>query len=200
MPKCDHPLIPEIQANFKEAERAIKQIERLGEGIAFPAVNQLRYVAYHLLRAASSNEKDFIDDELREALYHSHRALHDSSEIGIAYLLGLIRKFQDDYKMVTVTDIVPEYLDICKTANDAKEYITTRTDNSVKEHANNKKRGADEYDSRRFNLYFKLLYEYTGRLNIARIELNKKLKWKRYIVITSIITIALGILTLLISL
>lgn len=196
-------LSPEIQKIFQKAERNIKKIERLGEGLAFPAVNQLRYVAYHLLRAWNSNKnEDFNHDELREALYHAHRALHDSSEIGIAYLLEYIRKFQLDYSTVVITDVVPNYLDICKRANEAKQYLSTRTDNSVKEHANGE---SDEIEdikttAERFDKYFELLEEDANTLKVARIELNKKLSSKRNAVFVTLITLTLAIIGILINL
>lgn len=197
-----HPLLPDIKKNFAEAEKIIKQIERLGEGIAFPAVNQLRYVSYHLLRALSSEDEDYIDDEMREALYHTHRAIHDSSEIGIVFLIETIREFQLDYKTVSVTDVVPEWIDILKQTNEAKNYISTRTENSVKENA----LGTDEthpnieLPTKRYRLYFRLLLQYADRLKIARVELNKKVTFNRRAMIISVATLGLSLLGILISL
>ena len=197
-----HPLIAEIHENFKIAERTIKSVERLGElGLTFPAVNQLRYVAYHLLRAHTSRNEDFIHDELREALYHTHRAIHDSSEVGIVYLLDLIRRFQEDYRTIAVTDVFPDYLDIIKTANKAKECLTTRVNNSVKENAHNTYDTEEDVHkaAQEAKLYFDLLCRYVNMLNIARVELNKKLKHRRQTAIAGVVTTGLLILGLIIS-
>lgn len=193
----------EIIEVFRKAERNIKKIERLGEGLAFPAVNQLRYVAFHLLRAWDTSEKEEINqDEMREALYHAHRSLHDSAEIGISYLLEYIRQFQKDYKTVAITDVVTNYLEICLRSNDAKKYLTTRTNNSVKEHANGESDEIKDINktAERFDKYFELLEEDVNILKVARIELNKKLKIRRNAAIGFLITTAVGVIAILITL
>ncbi len=192
-------IIKEILVVFKAAEQNIKKLERLGEGVLFPAVNQLRYVAYHVLRDSGSAKDE--KDELREALYHAHRALHDSSEAGIAYLLDYILRFQLDYKTVVISDILPEYTEICKRSTKASGYLTTRSDNSVKEHANVDNAAMKDVKdaANRFNKYFELLEDDVATLKVTRDELNKKLALKREEIFKAVFMISVSSIGLVLA-
>ena len=51
MPDC--PQIKEVEKRYAEAETALKSYERITLTNLAPAINQLRYAGYHLLRASS---------------------------------------------------------------------------------------------------------------------------------------------------
>ncbi len=192
-------IIKEILVVFQQAEQNIKKLERLGEGVIFPAVNQLRYIAYHVLRDSASDKYE--EDELREALYHAHRALHDSSEAGISYLLDYIMKFQSDYRTVVISDTLPEYTEICKRSTKANRYLTTRSNNSVKEHANGDNAAMKDVKkaAERFNKYFEALENDVLTLKVNRDELNKKLALRREKVLMALFTIAISSIGLVIA-
>jgi len=117
------PSFSETSNLFSIAEARIKQIEHLGLGLTLPAVNQLRYVACHLLRFDRSESEKEKQEELRKANNHCERAIYDAVETGIIYCLEELREFQKDYKLVGITDIVPSYLDIRAKANEVSRYI-----------------------------------------------------------------------------
>ena len=95
---CEHKEVVSLEdvANaFETAENAIKQNERLTLAIPLPAVNQLRYAAYHLLKVAKSSvaQRDR-EYHLERALGHCIRARFDALD-GIIYsCLDFITAFQ----------------------------------------------------------------------------------------------------------
>lgn len=181
-------LLSEILELFSIAENKIKIIEHLGPGLTFPAVNQLRYVANHLLRACTTIDENFKENELREAKYNCQRAIYDASEIGIVHLLKEIKIFQEDYKAVVITDVVTNYLDIRTIANKASEFIFTKNNDS----ATNEYQEATEL--------FEKLNEAVNTLTNARPELNKKIRRNRFISFLAIGTLIASIIGLIISL
>lgn len=76
--------LSEISELFESAEAKIKLIEHLDDGLLFSAVNQLRYVSFHILRFHKITDNDLKDEELRKAKNHCQRAIYDAMEIGIA--------------------------------------------------------------------------------------------------------------------
>lgn len=80
--------------------------------------------------------------------------------------------------------------------------MTTRTNNSVKEHANGESDEIKDINktAERFDKYFELLEEDVNILKVARIELNKKLKIRRNAAIGFLITTAVGVIAILITL
>ncbi len=96
---------------FADAENKIKSIERETSELSIPSVNQLRYVAYHLIEILKNSEN--IDEELDKAINHAKRAKYDVLEISCLYYLEEIKEFQDNYSQYTETiDILPEYINL----------------------------------------------------------------------------------------
>ena len=94
---------------FTDAENKIKSIERETSELSIPSINQLRYVAYHLIEILKNSEN--IDEELDKAINHAKRAKYDVLEISCLYYLEEIKEFQDKYSQYTETiDILPEYI------------------------------------------------------------------------------------------
>ena len=87
--------IDKIAVAFANAERAIKQNERLTLSVPLPAINQLRYAAYHLVKISqcSQDDKDRTY-HIERALAHCERAHFDALD-GIIYsCLDFITAFQ----------------------------------------------------------------------------------------------------------
>ncbi len=120
------PQLSEISELFVLAKEKIKLIEHLDEGLTFQAVNQLRYVAFHLLRADKTTEENLKKEELRKAKNHCERAIYDAVEPGIVHYLEEIRTFQNDYRMVEITNIIPNYLDISRKADESSGFISEK--------------------------------------------------------------------------
>lgn len=94
---------------FTDAEHQIKSVERETSELSIPSINQLRYVAYHLIEILKNSEN--IDEELDKAINHAKRAKYDVLEISCLYYLEEIKEFQDKYSQYTETiDILPEYI------------------------------------------------------------------------------------------
>jgi len=186
--------IDELWALYKKAEDAIKTIERLqNEGIVIPSLNELRYAGYHLLRATSShppaNEtEDGFDEQISRARKHCKRAIYDALEVGIIDRLEAIALFQHDYRMVNISEVLSDYVDLKNRAKQAKDFIE-----------NTQKDNRDEFYDRCLE-YFHELVEIADKLEAAREELNKKITRRRHQFIGWSITVVIGILGLIVSL
>lgn len=111
---CEHKGVVSFEdvANaFEDAENAIKQNERLTLAIPLPAVNQLRYAAYHLLKVAQNptaqTDRGY---HLERAFGHCMRARFDALD-GIIYsCLDFITAFQKLCRSRIGLDVVyPDY-------------------------------------------------------------------------------------------
>lgn len=189
------PQLSEISELFVLAEEKIKLIEHLGEGLTFPAVNQLRYVAFHLLRADKTTDENLKKEELRKAKNHCERAIYDAVEPGIVHYLEEIRTFQNDYRMVEITNIIPNYLDISRKAEESSDFILERIKDSVSDRSNNQ---GDQYQEA--TSLFEELKEAVKLLSYARPELNKKLKKYRLMFLVSVATLIVAAMGVIVSL
>ncbi len=136
--------LSEISELFSIAEEKIKLTQNLAGELGFPAINQLRYVAFHLLRAETAVDIDVKNEEYRKAKNHCERAIYDAVESGIIYYLDKIRDFKEDYATVIIPEVLPDYIGICKEAVEANVFISSITRNSVSDHCNNE---GDKYDT-----------------------------------------------------
>ena len=117
---------------FTDAENKIKSIERETSELSIPSVNQLRYVAYHLIEILKNSEN--IDEELDKAINHAKRAKYDVLEISCLYYLEEIKEFQDKYSQYIETiDILPEYIKLMTdTQKNADEINSINQEDKVK--------------------------------------------------------------------
>ena len=189
------PQLSEISELFALAEEKIKLIEHLGEGLTFPSVNQLRYVAFHLLRADKAPDENLRKEELRKAKNHCERAIYDAVEPGIVHYLEEIRTFQNDYRMVEITNIIPNYLDISRKADESSGFILERIKDSISDRSNNQ---GDQYQEA--TSLFEGLKEAVKLLSYARPELNKKLRKYRLMFLVSVATLIVAAMGVIVSL
>lgn len=189
------PQLSEISELFALAEEKIKLIEHLGEGLTFPSVNQLRYVAFHLLRADKTTDENLKKEELRKARNHCERAIYDAVEPGIVHYLEEIRTFQNDYRMVEITNIIPKYLDILRKADESSGFISERIKDSISDRSNNQ---GDQYQEA--TSLFEGLKEAVKLLSYARPELNKKLRKYRLMFLVSVATLIVAAMGVIVSL
>lgn len=116
---------------FEDTETKVKHLEQETFELAIPSINQLRYVAYHILKAANSNlgSIDDVHDEIKKALNHCQRAKFDAIEIWITYLLEDIRNFKDTYSIVKETqDVIKDYITSLAEAQEAANELQVITD------------------------------------------------------------------------
>lgn len=181
--------IKEIKALFDKAELAIKKVESY-VGLSFPAVNQLRYAGRHFIDSADLGSDEDRDEQLRRAKRHCQRAIYDAMDIGIDFCVSKIELFKSDYRKVTVTDIIPSYIEIIQKTEEAHNFIEqARTDSDCRE--NYYVEAEEHYD---------VLRGFLPLLDIARQELNKKLnkQFKQSAVQNCLLVVA--ILTLVVTL
>ncbi len=152
----------ELDHLFKLAEEKIKQIENLqNDGLSIPSINQLRYAGQHTLASLVANNEKVINDNIYEAKDHCKRAIYDAMEIGIVFLLGNIKSFKEEYRFVTITDIIPDYVKKLQRVEEIKNFIGQASRNKV-ESFNQVQAVFDE---------IKQIY---SEFDISREELNKK--------------------------
>jgi len=79
-------LLKEVQGLYDLAEKRIKQVEVIGQGLILPAVNALRYAGRHLVDAVNFDTDCDPEDELNKAKKHCRRSIYDASEAGVIFL------------------------------------------------------------------------------------------------------------------
>ncbi|MDP3925117.1 MAG: hypothetical protein Q8Q84_17365, partial [Hydrogenophaga sp.] len=136
-----------------------------GDGLDVPSINQLRYVSYHLLKSLTSKD---VSGDLKKALNHVHRSLFDAHEAQSIDGFMAIDKFRDDYRLVDVTEAIPDYIAVLQ------EVATLR--NNFKSYPKDDERASHYQTAVVGN---KRLQEIRQRLEHSRTTLNAKLRKKR---------------------
>lgn len=111
----------ELARLFRQAEEKIKLVENLSQELSIPAVNELRYAGYHMAQYLSGNGESEI--ELRKAQNHCKRAIYDAVEAGITHQLEMVRIFQHDFKVLILSDFIPNYPALQKQIREARDLI-----------------------------------------------------------------------------
>jgi hypothetical protein len=156
-----------VKELFSLAESRLKLVEHLSGEVAIPCINQLRYAGFHLLEALSAADSILRAEHIHEAEIHASRAAYDALDAGILYLLMLFDQFKQDYRFITIGDVVPGYLEMCEKAESARHAnATIQNRNHVNMHLE-------------LEEHFGTMQELVSKLDPAREELNKKLRnWK----------------------
>lgn len=109
---------------FKDAEKQLKHSEHDTNELSIPSINQLRYVAFHLVESFSNQDSSKREEELNKAINHAQRAKYDAVEIGIVYYLEQIKIFQENYSSYTETlEILPNYIEYLTKAQNASDKL-----------------------------------------------------------------------------
>lgn len=183
-----HEELAELQRLWKAAEDKLKELERLTNQAFVPSVNELRYAGYHLLRHLREDGGNDLD----EAQTHCKRALFDAHEFHIGFSLQQILQFDEEYRLVEVTPIVPDYPELTEKAYRAREFIN---DKLKSEHFSKE----EHYQAAEGHA--QTLQEIAQKLTRARPEMNKRLRsyssGNRNIAIGILIALVIGIATIL---
>lgn len=159
-----HDAILNLGGCFEEAEERLTKVVQIGEELPIPALNELRYSGYHLLKAFKTASIDQQLEEVAKATKHSKRASYDAVEIGILYYLEKIQLFQEDYSKTQISSVLPDYIDLCIKAEASRELISDAD-----------KDDRHKYYEQAFAEMDKLK-KVLLKLTIAREELNKKIE------------------------
>lgn len=191
--------IEQLRMCFEDAEKTIKHIEQATFELAIPSVNQLRYVAYHILRA--SNEKNYktieeLKEEIKKALHHCQRAKFDAVEIGLTYFLEEVRIFEDTYSHIKETqDVITNYssylVDAQSAADELKSIADTEKDRKI----------YYEKIKPHYEKLKSIVYEFRKAKSLIAVQVEEnnkeKIKDTRRFVITITISVIVGIISIL---
>lgn len=104
----DQAALARLAELFETAEQRLKEAETLNLELSIPALNELRYVAYHLVRALCAEQPDTADWQRAEN--HARRAIYDATE---AVVLTLLEQARDACERLRgcpdVLDVLPDY-------------------------------------------------------------------------------------------
>lgn len=115
--------LEKFREQYNEADQFTVRVSNYRDEVSIPAINELRYAGYHLLRAVSDDGHVVNPDQLRRGISHCQRARYDAAEAGIISALSRIQLFQHDYRKTVISDVVSNYLEILRTADDAVEML-----------------------------------------------------------------------------
>ena len=162
--------IGRLRAKYEAADEFARQVGEFRSAVAIPAHNQLRYAGDHLLRALADDGSISNTAEFGKAVAHCERAQYEAAEAGISYALDIIAKFKNDYRTIPIRSVVPDYLEILKTARDAQDLLTqTRSTDRPDDNG-------ELPDPLAYMEMFKKLYGICGTLDVSREELNKNIR------------------------
>lgn len=176
----------EWHALFVQAEQKIKEIEHCGQGLDIPAINELRYVAFHLLEILTIPASEQAD-HYKKVVAHLQRAIYDACEALISLQLKELQAFQSDYRLIVVSEVVKNYQELMTEAEAASTLIKG---------AHRGHEGRTAYYEEALK-HVDTLTKTNSSLRVARDELNKKLaiqrrdsrRWAIGITATIVITI-----------
>ena len=114
--------IIELKKLYNVAEQHAKEVENLRSEVQIPAVNELRYAGYHVLKAIDE-DGNVTDDHLSKAQGHCERAMYEAAEAGIMFCLEMVKRFQYDYQDVVVSEVISDYPDRLARAQQAVNKI-----------------------------------------------------------------------------
>jgi len=113
--------INELYELFKEAETNIKLAELDGnsQGFSLPSINELRYAFKHLTIYLKEDKLE----EFTECKAHIKRAICDALEMRIIISLERIRLFDSRYRFVSISPVIPNWIDLRRKLENAKESL-----------------------------------------------------------------------------
>ncbi len=189
----------ELHDLFALAEKKIKQVEQINhEGLSIPSVNQLRYAGQHCLDSLVIDDYKEIENNIYEAKDHCKRAIYDAMEIGIVTILEKIQIFNKDYKYITITDVLPDYINTLGRIREIQSYIGKTSRRDIE---NNYEEIQDIDNSyKEIQLLFDEVVQIEKVLESARPELNKKINnWRRGLIL-ALISISIALIGILVAL
>ncbi|MBC2836205.1 hypothetical protein [Paragemmobacter straminiformis] len=155
-----------------------------------PAINELRYVAHHLINAVAPVDSN-VDTakELQRAINHCKRATYEASEAGILFAFDRIDLFKQDYRKVMISSVVPDWSDILALCADVTQRI-----------AEAREAGEDKTpDHSDFERLFERLVAICNRLDTARDEMNKLVQRESKAARRFLLTIVIALLGVVVT-
>ena len=120
---------------YERADSFAREVGNFRDDVAIPANNELRYAGHHFLKAYAGETVD--SDEADGARRHCERAMYEAAEAGIQRVVREMRRFQDDYEGLVISEVIPDFAVRMVAAEEALDALSQgrseRT--SVEEHA-----------------------------------------------------------------
>ncbi len=123
------PDYEKLVAAFKTAESDIKKseiVDKARNGLLVPAVNELRYCSYHIIKAIAADNKIDQKEQIHRSTRHCERASFDALELGLSTLIIKIEEFKQNYvpKNVVLASVISGYADDMAEVRAAQELLT----------------------------------------------------------------------------
>lgn len=181
--------LSQFRTIYAKADGFCKEVQSFASEAGIPAMNELRYAGHHMIVAVDDAGRVSDHDHLVRAINHAKRACYEAGEAGVLIALDRIDTFKTDYKTISVTGVLKNYVDILQAAESAKKRVVLGRD-----HPND---GASDHAD--YMEHFRGLVPHCAALDIAREELNKVLadqsRTTRRWVIGVCLTVAFGLTT-----
>ena len=154
-----------LRSLYKQAEDAIHNLGIEGSGTDILAINELRYAGHHLLNALTSEKENDKEEQFSRFTRHCERALYEAYDCSIYYHLVQFQKFKIDFAKVTISDVIPDFLEVEMTMRKCKKFLEQARSGSEKRE--------DYYKEAKST--FSKVAEANLKCQAAREELAKKL-------------------------
>ncbi|MEM5520745.1 hypothetical protein WNY39_08960 [Sulfitobacter sp. AS59] len=173
--------LAKLKVEYDTADKLARDVQSFVKKAGIPAINELRYAGHHLLLSLT-NPETTSELELDKAIAHCQRASYDASEAGTFVAFKKVDKFKEDYDRVPIVPVLPDWIEILKKCDDAREAIIAA-----------RQRGDEQaIDYEKHKAHFAELAEICGRLDRARSELNKIISDRAESGKKSLLTLALS--------
>ena len=131
------------------------------------------YVGMHILESLFSDDAAY-KANIKEAEIHASRAAYDAIEAGTLELLLEFAQFKNDFRFITIGDVIPDYLEICEKIDNTRDILSNLNN---RQHCNMHEE---------LQTHFEELLDISRHLTVAREELTKKLRNWRLLVFCSL--------------
>lgn len=155
--------LSQFRAAYDKADSFCKEVQSFASEAGIPAMNELRYAGHHLIVSVDDDGRVTDHDQLARATNHAKRACYEAGEAGVLIALDRINTFKNDYKTVSVSGVIKNYVDVLQAAEAAKQRVVLGRDHTAD--------GADDHIA--YMEHFRALVPHCHSLDIAREELNK---------------------------
>lgn len=170
IPSSEAPTIAEYREEYAKADKFCREVQDFNLEAAIPAMTELRNAGHHFLVALNDDGELKKPKELTRGINHCKRACYEAGEAGIVYILGEIRSFQNNFIQVSITEIIPDYIELLAECEKAREMVVNNNRINDEDKTNDYQLRMDAYNT------VKDIYR---KLDAAKEELVKSIESKR---------------------
>jgi hypothetical protein len=124
MTEQEKRIIKILQDDFDRADKIIQDVKSITTQEVIPAISELRYSGWHLVRWLDSNIKGKPDEEaLSEAKAHSKRAIFEASRFGALFCVTSMLEFRSVYGGDIMPEIIANYSEKMRKAEESRKFL-----------------------------------------------------------------------------